>query len=393
MSAATVEAQTPLAVGDGIQTYEQFLQLPVGTKIGPRADSAWVKIDHSSWLNPRDDTACHYTQLSVRGTNKVQALPTTARLMTLKQWQWRWLDHVWWSAEQAGVGHSVITTAQEQMDLPDSMFPIGPGVKMKSYHSQARIPVGALVYQGNPDDLTLGLFRQTNGNWVHVLGDNTYFRGHQALTMASVPDGTDDDWATANGTPEDQELISQFKARAWRTGWKAKVAHRWCETYESYMAQIGLTADVMRETSHNGLSVGDRVDPATAAALPERSVLRWRKSDGSDWAWFVRDNDNPNRAGTQRLFGSLSNEASHRNYATSMEVLWIHEDEAEQWAIPATVEEVAALPPGSRIDIGGTIYRIAWDRRVTYDNTTIAAVGTWDATQFGLTHFQVVSVG
>jgi hypothetical protein len=383
---ATAEAATHLSVGDGITDYAQMLALPIGTKIGPagRGASAWVKVERASWENLTDGTASltHYKNFTLRNYNTVKELPSgEVPMMTIQQWQWRWLDHIWASAETAGVASVTVTGAEQQLGIDESTFPIGAGVRMKSNRFRSRLPVGSLIYTGTPEVLSrFGVYRtvEHGGTVRAVLGDYRSSTAGLPVTVLSVPDGTVADWANAPGTEEDQEAIAAFKARSWLVGWKVKSQQSWCSTYESYMAQMAMTPDVLGDTRYNGISIGDRVDPIQAAALPPHSVLRWRKGDGTDWAWFRRADEANNRARTQRLFGPET--GSQRNYATSMEVLWI--GNGHPWAIPLTTDEAECLPPGARVTYDGAVYRMAMDRRLTGNSNRVEERGTWLPSQF-----------
>lgn len=383
MSAAAAERAV---VGQPITSPEDLLGLPIGTLIGPNKQARWKKIDRVTWESVPDGSPAHYSGFSGGGYNKVLWLPEgSVALMSLAQWKWRWLDNAYYSAEQAGVGYNTIAAGAEAAGIDEvEDFPAGAGIVIRSRWGRDRLPAGSVVQVGEPTSTrTYGVLRKRTGDdYELILGRNTAIHGAKVVVL-SVPDGTIAAWYTEPGTEEEQADISRWKARAWRVGWKVKIANSWCNTYESYMAQAGFTADVLREAKYEGLGIGDRVPPEQAAALPERSVLRWRHSqDSNQFAWFERVNGVVNRAMTHRLFGS---DGVNRHYASSMEVLWIADEERRDWTIPISEEEVACLPPGARVQIGGAPYMIARDRRIAQDTRTsglIPEVGTWDAVQF-----------
>lgn len=381
MSATTTE----VFVGQPITSAEDLVGLPIGTLIGPNKQARWKKIDRVTWESIPDGSPAHYSGFSGGGYNRVLSLPEgSVTLMSLAQWKWRWLDNAYYSAEQAGVGYNTIQAGAEAADIDETEdFPSGAGMVIRSRWGRDRLPAGSVVQVGEPSHTrTYGVLRKRVGDdYEMILGRNTAIHGAK-ITVLSVPDGTIAVWYTQPGTEEEQSEISRWKAKAWRVGWKVKIANSWCNTYESYMSQAGFTADVLREAKYEGLAIGDRVPPEQAAALPERSVLRWRHShDENQFAWFERVNGVVNRSMTHRLFGS---DGVNRHYATSMEILWIADEDRQQWSIPINHQEIACLPPGARVEIGGTRYMVARDHRITHDSTSgvIPEVGTWSAGQY-----------
>lgn len=371
------------AVGQAIFATEELDALPIGTEIGPDVGSIWRKVNATAWQHDASNQTTATSSFSMGGYNKIRTLPSPNNVVvleSLRQEQWRWLDHVYYSAEQSSVGLTVVGDSLSLVGITVDDFPLGAGVKIKSNYHRSRLPEGSVGYLGDPNNLrTYGVLRKVYGgsDWRLVLGVNSNVWG-ATMTVVSVPDGTVPEWAIAPGTEAEQDQIAEWKALAWRVGWKAKVHHRWCSSYESYMEQIGMTAEVLRKAKHNGVRIGERISPDIAASLPPGSVLRWRKSaDPDTFAWFVRDDQVGNRAGTRKVFGSGE---ENRNYASSMEVLWIATDEG--LAIPIEHAEARHLPPGARVVIDGNVYRIARDGQIASDSVAIQAVGSWRIDQF-----------
>lgn len=388
---ATAETAAHLAVGEGITDHAQMRALPVGTRIGPNARSVHIKVDATTWENTSDGTFSHEDNFALASYNKVQALPEVESLMTLRQWQWRFLDHIWLSGEQAGTGERPMMEAQEQLGIPDDLFPTAPGMRVKSAHFQSLVPIGTTMQVGKPDALArFAVFHKNQRQqWIRVLGDYTYFNG-TPWTILDVP-GDPDPWPNAAGTPEEQEQIMLFKARAWRIGWKQKIQHRWCSSYETYVAQVGLTPSVLTDAKHNGVAIGDRVGPEVAGMLPHGSVLRWVSSQHPErFAWFLRDDNVENQARTRLLFGSGE---SGRNYASTMEVMWIAD--GDTWQIPMSHQQGEHLPVGTRLEIGGYLYVKARNGRWSYTDAmrgAVPATGEYVITQFEQNQMRLVSI-
>lgn len=377
-----------LEPGARINTREEIESLPVGTRIAVggapkrwyerRPDGMWV-----DWQG--FEHGDH--EFTLGGTNRVVSIPEGAKrvLPSLRQWQWKWLDNCYTSAEQASVNYRTVETGMARAGLSWDDFPPGAGMTFWSRAALERVPTGSLLYRGKPANIhQFGMFTKAGGDLVHVLGNANGALG-VALTVASVPDGTVADWAVAPGTPEEQDQIAEFKARVWRVGWKIKTQHGWCSSYESYMAKIGLDETALRNAKYLGIGVGDMVTPEQAASLRPRACLRWRSSqDQARWAWFIRDDTMSNAARTRYLFGT---EASHRNYHSSMEVLSLADAGADDLDAPISRDEAEHLPPGSVLTIGAERYLMCHDHRVVTDHASYHDApperGQWFPRDFG----------
>lgn len=379
----------PLNEGDLVDTWENFERLPIGTHVRSTTSYQqwWEKVDDNVWM---DRHGSRYTsdQFSMGRYLTVVSLPAgVAAPPSLLGWQFKFLDHVWWSTEQAGVEEDTVFSAMERLGLVDSMFPVGAGLRIRSRYWARNLPEGTLAYTATPEDEGhYGLFQaQRQGEPVRVLGVARAWYG-MTLTVHSTPNGSVADWQY--GTEEDRERIAEFKARAWRVGWKAKIAHSWCNSYESYMEQIGLTKDVLTQAKSHGVSPGDRVDPLGAAMLPEGTTLRWRSTTNDTFTWHVRDNAAQNAARTRFLFGTA---ASQRAYRSSMEVVAF--GDITDYEAPITAIEADHLPVGSRIVANDVAIVRCRDGSWTYwgENQPVPAHGSWNTSQISVTSLTSVS--
>jgi hypothetical protein len=265
-------------------------------------------------------------------------------------------------------------------------------VTVGSNWERERLPIGTVISVGDPETLSrFGVLAKRPGGWTRVLGNYENLYGMKTLVL-SVPDGTVADWVNEPGTEEEQEAITQFKARVWRIGWRAKLSHRWCSSYEQYMEQIGLTVDVLKQAKHAGMSIGDRVPPDQAALLPVGSVLRWQRHDYPDqFAWFIRDDSVDNMARTRRLFGS---EGVGRHYASAMEVLHVHTHD-DSWSIPVSAIEFERVPVGARFESDGGRFVVAQNRNIAADDNrdpVIPPAGPWSFHQFANGSLRLVGI-
>lgn len=369
-----------LVVGYRLQTADDYDRLPVGAVIAPR--SSRRKADQftktvEGWRSERYQNIYQVSDLDLGGYNKVVSMPEVgAQLESLVQWQFRFYDNALQSAEQAGVHREVVTRACDELGIGDETFPIGAGVTMKSEYQKSRVPEGALVVRGEPEHLTtFGLFAKRNGRWTTVLGGSAGHSGYPVTVVsgAVVP------WATTPGTADEQEALRAFKAQAWKVGWKVKTNHRWCESYEAYMARIGLDESALRGVAYGGISVGDKVNRSQAAILPAGSVLRWvHSADPDTFTWFIRDDAITTLTSRTRvLFGHRSDGTPLRNAASVMEVLGINTDGDLNIPIDNFVERVAGhLPVGTVLLALGTEYVVCADHRVASGRSP-RETGTW----------------
>jgi len=393
-----VNAVIPM-VGEPIMTWEQVEALPTGARIHVRNSPQrfYIKQDDGTWQDWRGIT-CLSQDFSYDGYNVLASMPVggKATYPTLRQWQWKWLDNAWMSAEQAGVQARTVETGMERLGLTWDMFPVGEGLVLRSRHALNRVPDGSLFFVGdlaaaNGNGNGYGLFvKPRGGEPVHLLGAQQGFVG-LPLHVGQVPDGQVADWfVEQNHDVATTEAVNEFKARAWRVGWKIKQQHGWCASYETYMRQVGLDADATRLARSGGLAVGDRCNPEQAATLAVGTVLRWVSSNHPErWQWFIRDDTVVNAGRTRLLFGTAT---EHRSYRTSMEVLAFGSGDPADLDCPISRNEAAHLPPGSVVTINGTSLIMCQDSRFANDDPryhtplgglAVPTRGQWLASDFG----------
>jgi hypothetical protein len=304
---------------------------------------------------------------------------------SLAQWQFRFRDNAIASADSAGVSRSTVFQATNELGLTDDLFPMGQGVKVSNEYDKGRLPVGTQVMVGHPDRVTtFGLFvLARGGGWQHLLGEVHNQQGHTVEVLTGDPV----EWAVTPGTEAEQEALANFKARAWRVGWKVKLSHRWCESYEGYMAKIGLNEDVLRNVKHGGLTIGERTNPRGSAALPAGSILRWvSRSDPANFTWYIRDDSMNNEARTRAIFGHRRDGSGLRNSGSTMEVMWIANDEGVMaLRVDGLSDLIEHLPVGTRFAAGGSQYVLCHDRKVTnYEaHNPTPPTGPWTIEQLG----------
>src|SRR5262245_57784527 len=339
-----------LAVGAPLMDRADFEQCPVGTVIGPHSGETYTRREDGSWEDSDGDDF-DLSGFSLSGYNKIVSLPKGFKAKkkkvtceSLRQWQWRYRDHCYCSADQAGVQRHVVDGVMDELGLTADMFPLGSGVPITNERDKERLPDGTQMVRGEPDNLRgFGLYVKFHSEWRLLLGEMPYQHNRPYRIVTGEPP----EW-NQPGTEEGLQDLYNFQARAWRIGWQAKVLHRWCGSYEEYMKRIGLDSGVLRLARFEGLAVGDRINTEQAASLPEGSVLRWvRKTDPTDFTWFVRDDSATNRAKTRFVFGHRPEGVEQRNSAAVMEVLWINDGDSMLLPCPDWATVGPLLPPGT----------------------------------------------
>jgi hypothetical protein len=384
------EGMTTEVIGTGeyIRSVQHLESLPPGSRVAPhRERSRWYERQPDGMFLDYQGYAHTMADFSTDGRFIVLSVPKnpTVVLASLRQWQWRWLDNAWASSEEAGVYANVVEQGMESVSLSWDDFPVGAGMTFRSRQALERVPTESLVYRGDPSVIdavgTFGMFvKNAHGGMTHVLGRATASTA-TPLTVESVPDGTVASWATEPGTVEEQDEISEFKARVWRVGWKIKHRQGWCSSYETYMRRVGLDDSVLRQTKYHGIGVGDHVSVADAALLRPNSVLRWQSASHPErWGWVIRDDDANNLARTRYLFGT----GARRAYTSTMQVLSLGDD-ATDLSVPIREEEVRQVPVGSTVQIASEQYTVCGDHRLTYYNegASVPPRGNWWAQDFG----------
>lgn len=380
-----------LVVGSVLENYADYDRVPVGTIITPRGGGQEFEKHVDGWRARNNPHAVYGINDFSMGYNTIASIPKgKVTWESLAQWQFRYRDNCYASAESAGVSTETVAMAMEELGIGDDQFPLGRGVTFSSEHDKYRLPVGAQVTVGIPDRVeAFGLFVKGRAGWNHLLGEITSL----ASQRVTVVTGEEPGWYTTPGTEGEQTALANFKAKAWRTGWKVKVNHRWCESYENYMGRIGLTESVLREVEHGGITVGERVGPQGAACLPAGSILRWHHRSVPDtFTWYIRDDYASNEARTRVLFGHRADGAVLRNSGPSMEVMWIADADDVHMSIEVdSLDDIwEYLPVGTRLRVNGGIdeFVVCHDHRVTGYNAAarrgdIPATGPWTLEQVG----------
>ena len=145
-----------LRVGDRLHTAAEYDRLPVGTVVGPTHSSndSYTKQSDGLYLSKRYGTAVSVSDFEMDGYNSIKELGSgLPALDSLIQWQWRFRDNAYQSAEQAGVHRETVDKAMADLHLTDDMFPLGAGVKLASDRNKDLLPIGSVVVQGEPERL------------------------------------------------------------------------------------------------------------------------------------------------------------------------------------------------------------------------------------------------
>ncbi len=367
-----------LVVGAPLNTARDFDRLPVGAVIGPprSRDETYEKRPDGWWSNLYGQ----YTSLAdftMDGHNVVLSLPKGVKVWeSLMQWQFRYRDNAYMSADSAGVSRRTVADALNELGIGDDYFPLGKGVRVGNEYDKGRLPVGTMGQRGEPEHINdFGLFVKNRDGWLQILGDCNGHQNHRLLVLT----GDEVEWATKPGTEADQPLLANFKARAWRVGWKVKKRNRWCESYETYMARAGLTEDALTEAVHEGIRVGERVNAEQARTLPVGSILRWssRVNPETTFSWYVRTDATSNAAGTRAIFGRRRDGGALRNSASVMEVVHIANEDALMDVRVENINDLQdILPIGTRLRSGGTDLVLCHDRKLN-PGTAPLREGAW----------------
>ncbi len=385
-------------LGDRI-TADEMDMCPVGTVMtsGGRNytkdhDGMWVREGHPSYRYGVGDFGGVSNLVSMpNGQTSLNITPPS-----LKKYQWKFREHALRAAVDNGVSYSASRHTIERMGVKAEDFPIGAGVIVKNPETMTGLPEGTIVFTGNPETpmTGYGVWQRQRGTWVRLLGGNdSYPERQRAIVVHSINgDRTVPEWWGTPGTEEDVAEINKFKAVAWRHGWTLKREQSWCGTYESIMAQFGLTAAVT-QVSAGGLLVGQHVSPDQAKSLPVGTLLSWVSTNGTaERALYVRTTGADNVAGTVRVGGE--NERSARNYRSSMTIVAIpSSDFRNRPAMLPSSEWWRFIPVGTifcPID-DPSEYRIFPEGRAGTRQDSITERGRWSLNDFDRNRMLIIT--
>jgi hypothetical protein len=388
-------------VGDRINEPRQMDELPVGSVIHERANPAhfFTKERDERWRRATDRATFSPQQFGMGGQMVVQSIPDgwvsrPRPQETVEAHMWKFRENALYSAYNHSVNYEASDAAIAEMGAGFDQFTLGHGVEVRSPVTLERtLPDGTIVYTGNPvePNARFGVFIKERGRWKPVMGEAGSI-GDRAVIHTYGGSTEKPEWLSREGTEADAEAIVQFRAKAWRVGWRLKQAQGWCSTYEAVMRDLGLTSAATRAVTHQGVRVGDTVRTDGAHALPNGSILRWQsRDDDTQWALFVRTMQSDNQAGTLRVGGVGG--ASERNYRSSMRVVYIPvPDEPIAWPVENALSVWEGLMPGTMFGIDETITRYikAGDGRVAQiaseqhaRTEPLNPTGRWNLRDFG----------
>lgn len=309
---------------------------------------------------------------------------------TPRQWLWGFRDHCFSAAQSAGVDNATVNRVMERVKAGPEEFPLGPGMVLKSQHELNRLPEGSVVYVGRVNDRhSFGVFRFRGGRWEHLVG-HSYMETGRGTTVHLMP-GVDEppDWVTEQWDESMVGPLAQLKAKCWRSGWKEKIDHGWCPSYESYLSQYdGLDASVLSFATFEGITVGEKITSEQARVLPVGSVLRWRSRTNPDerWSWFIRDDSMTNEAQTRMVFCKAPANVTPKNYAANMRVVHIPTEDTPHITVPppgwgAIIDHV---PPGTVLAPLGQRdqFVVSKDHRINNFSSETPASGPWLPSNF-----------
>lgn len=310
---------------------------------------------------------------------------------TLAQYKWRFRNYALTSA----TNHSVSYEASKAvLDRLGTQLPVGRGVQVSDQRAWQDLPPGSMAFTGSPEVGSLTVWeKDAGGRWRTKVGDRS-MDGTITIYRVGYEDTDTPEWVAAVSTDEqaDAEQINEFNARVWRDGWALKRSQGWCSTYESILREFGITRACTRLVGHNGLRVGERVDPATAATLPLGSILRWQSSAEPDtFGLYVRASNVRNAAGTVKIGGTEG--CPERNYHSSMEVMYVTAEGHPEWQINEQGRDlealVAVLNPGIQFSQGeenSPQYTLARDGLIEPNvSGGVPETGRWTVADFGST--------
>lgn len=390
----------PPQVGERLYSFDQFEAMPVGSVVAPVSNrhNRYTKQDDGQWqFNGSIATAEDH--FSLDGYNMVVSYPDgftppAPPAPTLRQFQWNLREHTLRAAEHHGVSTTTVTRALTEMGAEP--FDLGPGIKVKSHTTRDALPDGSVLLFGDPSAVrSFGMWAKVAGQWRHVLGDMRAMPPNITGTVHAIADNdTPLEWTVQSGTAESEREIRSFKARAWRVSSKVRDQHSWCSTFEAIMNGVGVDSGCLAyEVTVNGMSVGDRINPAQAATLPVGSILRWRHTGypTTRVRWFERVEGADNQAGTRMIFGysdATTSTVRRNNYADVMEIVYVPVTDNPMSLNVDLVHSRDHVPVGTVIQIGRDTnrYMICQDRRlesVRTGATNIPARGSYSWDQMG----------
>jgi hypothetical protein len=386
-------------IGDHIYDADQLDELPVGSNICVEGSNnhRFEKQRNGAWRDVNYGANNYEASAFVGGRYVILSLPDgwedagPAGKQTVQKFMWEFREGALHAATANGVSLGAVQSALEEMGVGDSVFPLGPEVRVKNTVDQGRLPRGSVVFSGSPERIGgFGVWvKNRSGRWTHLLGER---QGVPTTIMVDRVEGVDSppEWWTRSGDDSDDAAIREFKARAWRVGYKLKRSQSWCGTYEQIVNGLGIHASDQNYARVGGVSVGDRVNPELARTLPRGTVLRWTSHDHPEWfAVLGRMRGTGNRAGTRRLYGQHQRPDNLRNYWSTMEVVYLPSDTTPELEFPMVdfAREVPLLPPGSVFHTDGSAdYNVCEDHTITdaaMPNGRPNAHGRWTVANFG----------
>lgn len=282
---------------DIIFTRNEADRLPVDTVVSINGQPAYTR-QTNGWVDT-DGRVQPFLSPPADGTHSIVTMPK-ARLLTLKQWQWRLYDVTRTAGKVYGV--SGVRETLQDLGLTRRTFDAGVGqrVLFNEYQDDPnRLPVGSLASRGNPLDDTYEVYERMPSGWHSVMGGNR-LSGIGYMTIEQVGDEeVQQEWVNAVGTEADIPEIVEFRAQVWAVGRRAKTRHSWCGTFENVMSRLGVDSSVV--TLPNGIGIGSVMPLEEGLRLPVGTLVTWIGRRTGRTYLGIRVAREGNAAGTRRI--------------------------------------------------------------------------------------------
>lgn len=159
---------------------------------------------------------------------------------TLARYKWRFHDRalVACANHNPNGGEAAVREVLQATGSDLDSLPLGPGVSLVNAYDLRRLPDGTILTKGDPiETASYGVWVRRDQRTLRVLGTHVAEGRLTIDTMGDIPRPA---WLDAEPAEDEERRIEDWKRLAWAVGWKAKQARRWCETFESVMAEFGM---------------------------------------------------------------------------------------------------------------------------------------------------------
>ena len=358
---------TAFAVGQGLENEQEFIDLPVGTVIGPDSGEMYRKEPGGEWYHfDGEEINFHYEGgFALNGFNKILQLGDAVTLAPPEPfalYRWRFLDYVWHNVEANGVSGTHVVPSLKRLGCED-LTPV-VGTPVTSARTISLLPSGTLIAAGDPDDFFgYGLFGKIDSNLRPLLGGRNSWPGSGRVVQ--VGEVTD---PPAYDPVVDPTQIAGFKARAWVERVKVKQVSGWCPTFDRIMSRFGITEAVAAPPMVVPFGPGMSVTRAEAATMPVGTLFGWG-SDADNFVWFQRVNGLTTIAQTRLVLGRRGIRLGQS--MARMHVLAVRNTAGFFSSTPPFGRDRwfwDLLPPGTTLELHENRYVMGLNRRVSRED-------------------------